>query len=437
MATILAKHLGHQRLLVGGGEGAETVREGVAGLALLGVEPVHEDAQGQQGSRPAGGLRQLAGEAPQVGGLHLTVLVDAEHVLQLLQRPHHGLDDAPRPQPAEQLQQVAQLLAPLAQLVQVPGRAGGVDRGTHRQHPPVDLADPAAGDVDDGSLGVRALAGRSQVTDQECPVGVPRLPVGGASQLPPEGPDRRGAVPDQQRPHGRQGRVAFDRDGRDQVVPVQQLDVEVTGGARDRLNPAEGVSLRGQRFGREGALELPQHRAAAPHRHAQVVEELGVDVGERPRQVGFDHPGQVAENRHRRPVGALVGAQVDANLGPDPLRISTHGGDGLVGEADRGVDQTTLRSPPDRRRDLAQRLRVAEDAADVHAGRERHRPPSPPPTSAAGVASETRATVLSSVLSTRTSWAPTLTSANGSSARVSTIGASRSRIAPAGRSRKR
>ena len=121
-------------------------------------------------------------------------------------------------------------------------------------------------------------------------------------------------MPDQERSDGRERRVTLDRDARHQVVPVQQLDVEVTGGARDRLDPAERVALGGQGFGREGALELAQHRAAPPHRHAQVVEELGVEVGKRPRQVGLDHPRQVAEHRHPRPVGALVGAQVDPNL---------------------------------------------------------------------------------------------------------------------------
>ena len=156
-----------------------------------------------------------------------------------------------------------------------------------------------------------------------------------------------------------------------QVVPVEQLDVEVAGGPGDRLDPLEGVALPGQRLGGEGARQLAQHRAAAPHRHPQVVEELGVEVGERAGQVGLDHAGQVAQHRHRRLVGALVGAQVDPYLGADALGIAPRCGDGLVGQAGGRVDQARLGRQ--HRHHPGQRLGVAEHAGDLEPGRERHR----------------------------------------------------------------
>ena len=51
-----------------------------------------------------------------------------------------------------------------------------------------------------------------------------------------------------------------------------------------------------QHVGRQHALAVAQHRAAAPHGDAQVVEELRVDVVDRARQVGVDGREEVGEH---------------------------------------------------------------------------------------------------------------------------------------------
>jgi len=69
----------------------------------------------------------------------------AEHVLHRLERGDRRGDHLLVEQVGgEQLQQVAQLLALLAQLVVVGAGTVVVDRRPHRQHPPVDLSDPPA-----------------------------------------------------------------------------------------------------------------------------------------------------------------------------------------------------------------------------------------------------------------------------------------------------
>ena len=66
--------------------------------------------------------RQLVGGLAQLGGVDLGVLVLAEEVLQLLEPLDERLALRRREQTGEALEQVAQLLGVLAQLVDVLGR---------------------------------------------------------------------------------------------------------------------------------------------------------------------------------------------------------------------------------------------------------------------------------------------------------------------------
>ena len=99
---------------------------------LVLFEPLDQHPHRHQRSRAAGGRRHLAAQRSERGHLDLAILVAAEHVLQRLQRLDHRLDDVPGEQRrAEQLEQVAELLALLAELVVFLRRAGGVDRVAH------------------------------------------------------------------------------------------------------------------------------------------------------------------------------------------------------------------------------------------------------------------------------------------------------------------
>ena len=200
-----------------------------AGRPLLGLQPVDQHAQHQQRLGPAHHPGQLVGQGAQVVGLDLAVLVGAEHVLEALERLDHRLGHRGGPQAAEELEQVAQLLAALAQLVEVLGRARVVDGRAQRDHLLVDLADALAGHVGDRPLGVGALPGRALLAVEEGPVAGPGVPVGPAPQLGLELAQRRGPVPGQQGAHRQQRGVAIGGDPGQQLVPLEQLDVEVRG----------------------------------------------------------------------------------------------------------------------------------------------------------------------------------------------------------------
>jgi hypothetical protein len=178
-------------------------------------------------------------------------------------------------------------------------------------------------------------------------------------------------VAGQQRAHRGERRVAVGRNAGEQFVPVEQLHVEVAGGAGDRLDPLERRALAGQLVGRERPLQLAQDGAAAADRDPEVVEELGVVVGQRAGQVGFDHAGEVTQHPHGRLVGAVVGPQRHADLGADAAGVAPRRGHRLVGHGGRRLDEARLaREHP---HDPRQWARVAEHARHLEPGRERPR----------------------------------------------------------------
>ena len=115
-----------------------------------------------------------------------------------------------------------------------------------------------------------------------------------------------------------------------EAVEVEQVDVEVARGARDRLQPAKAVAEVLERLPLEHALQLTLQRARASHGHAQVVEELAVGVGERAGQVGLDRQHELAEHLNGGGVGALVGPQRDVEPPGHAARHAAGHGNRLV-----------------------------------------------------------------------------------------------------------
>ena len=93
-------------------------------------------------------------------------------------------------------------------------------------------------------------------------------------------------------------------DVRGQLRPLEQLDVEVAHRAGQRLRPLQLVAHVRAGLRVVHVLELAQDGARAADRDAQVVQELGVEVLERPREVRLRDLVQAAEHERGRGVGA-------------------------------------------------------------------------------------------------------------------------------------
>ena len=215
-------------------------------------------------------------------------------------------------------------------------------------------------------------------------------------------------------------------------VEVEQVDVEVAHRARDLLEPPEVAPRGGQRLGREHARELALDRARAPHRDAEVVQELGVDVGQRAREVGLDRRQQVGRGRSRPPRRrARRRSSAHARLGRDARRVAAGGDHRLVVErlGRRDQPEVVLQRAPH----APQRAVVAAHAEHVHARAQRGaraaaaRPATGPRSAAARPScARRRARAGPARGCARAPW--------GASARISTRPASASRSGPAGRS---
>ena len=127
---------------------------------------------------------------------------------------------------------------------------------------------------------------------------------------------------------------------------------------------------RAELLGRERPLQLAQDRPAAAHRDPEVVEELGVVVGQGAGHVGLDHAGQVARARARRPcrcdrrVGSATRTLVRMPPGspPDAATASSAMVDG------GSTSPPSVASSPTTAR---QRARVAQHPGDLEPGGER------------------------------------------------------------------
>ena len=314
---------------------------------LVLLEPLDEHAHRHQRGPATRRADTSSASELSVADLDLAVLMAAEHVLEPLQRPIIGLTTPRRrKRRAEQLEQVAQLLALLAQLVVVLGRARAVDRIAHLDHPAVDLGDPLARHLADRPCGNRPIGVR-----QRCERRHQRRPrtrdLGCALVSAARGPSRGG------RPARRaaQHRRAAGR-GRPRIDSGTSARIESNSStytSRSRASPVTCWSQRNsvRKCASSAGGNAPRSSrwtdAGAANRDAVVVQELGVDVGERAREVGLHHleqpPQDRARRRRRRARRGPSGTSILAGL---PAGSAAAGDDRLVEQRLAGGPQPEL-----------------------------------------------------------------------------------------------
>ena len=286
----------------------------------------HELSHGQK-SVGRGAVRDhLLREPAQRAPLHLRVLEPAEHVLKALEVLDRLANLGVVEHRREHLQRVAQLLAPLPQHVQVFRRGGVGDRGATLDDPPVrpratlararapaDHAAPCAG--------ARRVGQRGQ------------LPRPVVEQPPQPGPAQRAQQgPTIGRPPAREVRLErLEVGGRGGHQPAGHLGqaelvhVEVADRGGEVAEPLELRLPRLPDVRRQRRPAELEQRAGPPDRYPDVVEELGVNVGDRAREVVahlLEEFGQLGgEQRTRRRLG--VGHRGARGPGRDRL---VHGG---------------------------------------------------------------------------------------------------------------
>ena len=156
---------------------------------------------------------------------------------------------------------------------------------------------------------------------------------------------------------------------RTEVLELEHVDVEVAARARDALEPAELRAEVLKRLGWEGGAQLPQQRARPPHGHPEFVQELTVDVSDRPGQVRLDQLEQRLQDPARCTIRPLVGFEAHA-------RLRRHAGGAAARPCGSFVLQRNVGGYQPNRRleqsaDLRQLLVVAENADRVQARPER------------------------------------------------------------------
>ena len=78
---------------------------------------------------------------------------------------------------------------------------------------------------------------------------------------------------------------------------LEQVDIQIAGRRGDVSQPAELRRPSGSAStGGQHVTQHLQHRPGTPHRDPELVQVLGVDVGDDPVDVGL-HLGEVAEQR--------------------------------------------------------------------------------------------------------------------------------------------
>ena len=125
------------------------------------------------------------------------------------------------------------------------------------------------------------------------------------------------------------GAIGVVEDG-DGVVPLEHLHVEVARRARDVADELEARLGPCQHVGGEDVATVAQDRARAAHGHAQVVEELAVDVVDRALAVDLDGVVEVGEDEPEALDGRQLGIERDARLDRRPRAIDAGDGEGRV-----------------------------------------------------------------------------------------------------------
>ena len=238
-------------------------------------------------------------------GLHGAVLVLAQVVLQVLECGDEGLQLGRREQRSVALEEVAQDLGLLAQVVQILGGRRRVDRAAvAAASAGSTFADPLAGDRLDRLAGV----GSSSAPGGSAAQRLPGAQRGAGSAC------RAGRARSFARSRSRR-RASSARSGSSSAARSSPTCAASSGHSssctsRSRTGPVSACahfsSSRSVRAGLRvvDVLELAQHGARAADRDAQVVQELRVEVVERAREVGLRDLAQPAEHERRRGVGA-------------------------------------------------------------------------------------------------------------------------------------
>ena len=113
-----------------------------------------------------------------------------------------------------------------------------------------------------------------------------------------------------QRDEGRRRRGI---EGRRVVGPFDLVHVEVAGRPGDSPEPGEVVTGLPANIVGEHLGGVAEHDTSPPHGDAQVVEELGIDVGDRPVPIGEHRVAEVAEHGPKPVDGRVVPGERDAD----------------------------------------------------------------------------------------------------------------------------
>ncbi len=190
----------------------------------------------------------------------------------------------------------------------------------------------------------------------------------GAAQAAPQRAEGVAAPPGQQFVQRREVGRALLRKGGGQLIPLEQLHVEIAHRPGEGLHPAQLHTQMGPLGGRVHPVQLAEHRACSPNRDAQVVEELGVEVIERPGHVRLGDIGKPREHHPGRLVGG--GPAGELRAGPRGEARGPHTGDRrrFVEQRHRGGGEAEL--PGQLIPDPLERLVVTEHGAHPEARRE-------------------------------------------------------------------
>ena len=234
---------------------------------------------------------------------------------------------------AEQLEQVAQLLALLAQLVV---GLGGARRRRSRRPSSASAGRPC------GSARRRPRRSAAPRPDARPPAS-PRARRGTnpSPRRSVDGPS--GAQRPDHLPAGRQRAVRAARAAADRGQPciasgtstrVESNSSTYTSRSRDvaggLLQPAELRPEARELVGREYALELALDERERRTATRKVVQELGVDVGDRAVEVRLDHLEQPAQHDRGSGVRALTGLERNPNLRRETAGHAAGGPDRLI-----------------------------------------------------------------------------------------------------------
>ena len=265
---------------------------------------VDQHAHRHQRRRPARQRRDLVAQRAQHRDLHLAVLVAAEHVLEGLQRLDHRLDDLGGRTAARRTARAGSgAPCPSCAARGSPRRRAVTRRSRGPSSPsagrPCGSARRTARRSAASRPGGRRPASRSRPVEQRTPVATQRRRPRRSEARAPSARcavSRRAA---QHAPAADRGRRASPpARARASIVELEHVHVEVADvagrpAAASGTPPGSRASSSG---GNTRACSSRWTERERRTRHAQIVQELGVDVGDRALEVRLDHLEQPAQH---------------------------------------------------------------------------------------------------------------------------------------------